>query len=81
MVLFSSSFFFLSSQKRPYPSVFLCLHFSLVCLKENSLCSGPSRFDWDWNAQAWIYRRTKANLLKVLESELEQLCGEPISLS
>ncbi|KAJ4729934.1 putative Frataxin, mitochondrial [Melia azedarach] len=47
----------------------------------SSPVSGPSRFDWDWNAQAWIYRRTKANLLKVLESELEQLCGEPISLS
>uniref|UniRef100_A0A7N2MBD5 Ferroxidase n=1 Tax=Quercus lobata TaxID=97700 RepID=A0A7N2MBD5_QUELO len=42
---------------------------------------GPSRFDWDWNAQTWVYRRTKADLLKILESELEQLCGEPINLS
>lgn len=43
-------------------------------------CSGPSRFDWDPNAQAWIYRRNKANLLKLFETELEQLCGQPISL-
>ncbi|KAA8526455.1 hypothetical protein F0562_008342 [Nyssa sinensis] len=47
----------------------------------SSPVSGPSRFDWDQNTEAWIYRRTKANLLTVLESELEQLCGEPISLS
>ncbi|KAF9670890.1 hypothetical protein SADUNF_Sadunf13G0116100 [Salix dunnii] len=42
---------------------------------------GPSRFDWDRNAQAWVYRRTKANLLKVLESEMGQLFGEPIKLA
>ncbi|GAB4839449.1 hypothetical protein Ancab_028971 [Ancistrocladus abbreviatus] len=47
----------------------------------SSPISGPSRFDWDPNAQAWVYRRNKANLPRVLESELEQLCGEPISLS
>ncbi|KAH7532972.1 hypothetical protein FEM48_Zijuj04G0080000 [Ziziphus jujuba var. spinosa] len=47
----------------------------------SSPVSGPSRFDWDRNAQAWVYRRNKANLLKTLESELEQLCGEPIKLS
>ncbi|KAL5581861.1 hypothetical protein UlMin_014303 [Ulmus minor] len=47
----------------------------------SSPVSGPSRFDWDHNAEAWVYRRTKAILLKVLESELEQLCGEPIQLS
>ncbi|XP_044501632.1 frataxin, mitochondrial-like isoform X2 [Mangifera indica] len=47
----------------------------------SSPVSGPSRFDWDRSAQAWVYRRTKANLLKTLESELEQLCGEPIDLS
>ncbi|KAK2996375.1 hypothetical protein RJ639_025499 [Escallonia herrerae] len=41
---------------------------------------GPSRFDWDRDAQTWIYRRNKANLLRVLESELEQLCGEIIFL-
>ncbi|GMJ13025.1 frataxin homolog [Hibiscus trionum] len=47
----------------------------------SSPISGPSRFDWDHNAQAWVYRRTKANLLKLLESELEQLCGKPVNLS
>ncbi|XP_075672184.1 frataxin, mitochondrial isoform X1 [Castanea sativa] len=47
----------------------------------SSPVSGPSRFDWDQNAQTWVYRRTKADLLKILESELEQLCGEPINLS
>ncbi|GMY09986.1 frataxin, mitochondrial [Fagus crenata] len=47
----------------------------------SSPVSGPSRFDWDQNAQTWVYRRTKAYLLKTLESELEQLCGEPIDLS
>ncbi|WCJ32406.1 Frataxin mitochondrial [Euphorbia peplus] len=46
----------------------------------SSPVSGPSRFDWDRNAEAWIYRRTKANLLKVFENELEQLCGEPVKL-
>lgn len=46
-----------------------------------SICSGPSRFDWDHNDQAWVYRRTKADLLKLLESELQQLCGEPVNLS
>ncbi|WRX13819.1 Frataxin/CyaY - like 1 [Theobroma cacao] len=46
-----------------------------------NLHSGPSRFDWDFNAQAWVYRRTKANLLKLLESELEKLCGEPVNIS
>ncbi|GMP54274.1 hypothetical protein CsSME_00019494 [Camellia sinensis var. sinensis] len=47
----------------------------------SSPVSGPSRFDWDQDAQAWVYRRTKANLSKVLESELEHLCGQPINLS
>lgn len=44
-------------------------------------CSGPSRFDWDQDTKAWIYRRNKANLYKILEDELEQLCGKPIVLS
>lgn len=47
----------------------------------SSPVSGPSRFDWDPNAESWVYRRTKANLFEVLESELEQLCGRPINLS
>ncbi|GMG98645.1 hypothetical protein Nepgr_000485 [Nepenthes gracilis] len=47
----------------------------------SSPVSGPSRFDWDPNAQAWIYRRNNGNLLRILESELERLCGEPVNLS
>ncbi|XP_057990601.1 frataxin, mitochondrial, partial [Hevea brasiliensis] len=47
----------------------------------SSPVSGPSRFSWDQNTKAWVYRRTKANLLTIFESELEQLCGESIKLS
>ncbi|CAH8361099.1 unnamed protein product [Eruca vesicaria subsp. sativa] len=47
----------------------------------SSPVSGPSRFDWDRDANAWIYRRTEARLHKLLEEELENLCGEPIQLS
>ncbi|KAL3820989.1 hypothetical protein ACJIZ3_006894 [Penstemon smallii] len=47
----------------------------------SSPLSGPSRFDWDQNAEAWIYRRTKGELINVLETELEQLCGKPVTLS
>ncbi|KAM3301694.1 frataxin, mitochondrial isoform X1 [Capsicum chacoense] len=47
----------------------------------SSPVSGPSRFDWDQNSQGWIYRRTKANLQKVLEDEIEKLCGSAINLS
>lgn len=47
----------------------------------SSPVSGPSRFDWDRDTKAWIYRRNKANLYKILEAELEQLCGKPIVLS
>ncbi|XP_039683021.1 frataxin, mitochondrial [Medicago truncatula] len=47
----------------------------------SSPVSGPSRFDWDQVTKAWIYRRNKANLYKILEDELEQLCGKPIVLS
>ncbi|KAL3615243.1 hypothetical protein CASFOL_040904 [Castilleja foliolosa] len=47
----------------------------------SSPVSGPSRFDWDQDARAWIYRRTKQNLIRVLETELEKLCEKPISLS
>ncbi|KAL9331306.1 hypothetical protein ACSQ67_000916 [Phaseolus vulgaris] len=46
-----------------------------------SCSSGPSRFDWDGDAEAWIYRRKKANLYKLLEGELEQLCGKTLVLS
>ncbi|CAA7047048.1 unnamed protein product [Microthlaspi erraticum] len=47
----------------------------------SSPVSGPARFDWDRDANAWIYRRTEAKLDKLLEEELEKLCGEPIQLS
>ncbi|CAN8308569.1 unnamed protein product [Cochlearia groenlandica] len=47
----------------------------------SSPVSGPSRFDWDKEANVWIYRRTEAKLHKLLEEELEKLCGEPIQLS
>ncbi|CAN6457824.1 unnamed protein product [Victoria cruziana] len=47
----------------------------------SSPVSGPSRFDWDQGSYAWIYRRTKANLLSLLENELAELCGESVSLS
>ncbi|KAK1437917.1 hypothetical protein QVD17_03717 [Tagetes erecta] len=47
----------------------------------SSPVSGPSRFDWDRHDGAWIYRRTKARLLETLESEIQQLCGDPIKLS
>ncbi|KAG4912781.1 hypothetical protein AAZX31_19G106300 [Glycine max] len=47
----------------------------------SSPVSGPSRFDWDRDTKAWIYRRNKANLYKILEGEFEQLCGKPIDLS
>ncbi|XP_031090711.1 frataxin, mitochondrial-like isoform X3 [Ipomoea triloba] len=36
----------------------------------SSPISGPSRFDWDQNLKAWVYRRTKANLIQVLENTI-----------
>ncbi|GAB2288785.1 hypothetical protein Dimus_036650 [Dionaea muscipula] len=47
----------------------------------SSPVSGPARFDWDSKTEAWVYRRNGATLFRVVESELEQLCGESISLS
>ncbi|KAJ7981371.1 putative Frataxin, mitochondrial [Quillaja saponaria] len=47
----------------------------------SSPVSGPSRFDWDRNEKAWVYRRNRANLLKILEGELGELCGKSIVLS
>ncbi|XP_019104940.2 frataxin, mitochondrial isoform X2 [Beta vulgaris subsp. vulgaris] len=46
----------------------------------SSPVSGPSRFDWDPASQAWIYRRNKATLSGILESELEQLFGKSVNL-
>ncbi|KAK1309365.1 hypothetical protein QJS10_CPA09g01368 [Acorus calamus] len=39
----------------------------------SSPVSGPSRFDWDRTSKAWIYRRSKANLLRLLEEEVAKL--------
>ncbi|XP_047341122.1 frataxin, mitochondrial-like isoform X1 [Impatiens glandulifera] len=47
----------------------------------SSPVSGPSRYDWDRSARAWVYRRTKTNLSNILESELEKLCGSSVCLS
>jgi len=44
-------------------------------------CSGPSRFDWDASTDGWIYKRTGANLVQLLEKEIGELCGTPVELS
>ncbi|KMZ61449.1 Ferroxidase [Zostera marina] len=46
----------------------------------SSPVSGPSRFDWDRKSESWVYRRTKAKLLELVEDELGKLCGKPINL-
>ncbi|WOL05208.1 frataxin, mitochondrial isoform X1 [Canna indica] len=46
----------------------------------SSPVSGPSRFDCDATTKTWVYRRTKANLLQLLEEEVSKLCGEPLNL-
>ncbi|GAQ89301.1 putative frataxin [Klebsormidium nitens] len=46
----------------------------------SSPVSGPARFDWLPESEAWVYRRTKAELLRVLEEELEQLVHAKIHL-
>ena len=43
--------------------------------------SGPARFDWDTNHKHWVYRRTKARLLDLLEKEMNQLLGASITFS
>uniref|UniRef100_A0A0D9YFV8 ferroxidase n=1 Tax=Oryza glumipatula TaxID=40148 RepID=A0A0D9YFV8_9ORYZ len=47
----------------------------------SSPVSGPSRFDWDASTNCWIYRRTGANLVELLEKEIGELCGTPVELS
>uniref|UniRef100_A0A0A9FKR4 ferroxidase n=1 Tax=Arundo donax TaxID=35708 RepID=A0A0A9FKR4_ARUDO len=47
----------------------------------SSPVSGPSRFDWDAASNAWIYKRTGANLVQLLEEEIGDLCGTPVKLS
>lgn len=62
---------------------FLCFSWIFFFQFERSWfsCSSPSRFDWDGNARTWVYTQTKADLLQLFESELEQPCGQPINLS
>jgi frataxin len=50
----------------------------MICIYE---CSGPSRFDWDASTDGWVYKRTGANLVKLLEKEIGELCGAPAELS
>lgn len=47
----------------------------------SSPVSGPARFDWDRENQAWIYRRTKANLLTLMETELSNLLNTSVTLA
>ncbi|KAJ1285728.1 hypothetical protein BS78_03G299100 [Paspalum vaginatum] len=47
----------------------------------SSPVSGPSRFDWDAATNGWIYKRTGANLVQLLEKEIGELCGTPVELS
>ncbi|XP_062207087.1 frataxin, mitochondrial-like [Phragmites australis] len=47
----------------------------------SSLVSGPSRFNWDAATNGWIYKRTRANLVQLLEEEIGELCGTPVELS
>lgn len=47
----------------------------------SSPMSGPARFDWDRESQAWIYRRTKANLLTLMETELSNLLNTSVTLA
>uniref|UniRef100_A0A0D9V6I8 ferroxidase n=1 Tax=Leersia perrieri TaxID=77586 RepID=A0A0D9V6I8_9ORYZ len=47
----------------------------------SSPMSGPSRFDWDASTNGWVYRRTGANLVQLLEKEISELCGTPVELS
>ncbi|KAF8766117.1 hypothetical protein HU200_007613 [Digitaria exilis] len=47
----------------------------------SSPMSGPSRFDWDASTDGWIYKRTGANLVQLLEKEIGELCGTPVELS
>lgn len=47
----------------------------------SSPMSGPARFDWNREKQAWIYRRTKENLLTLMETELSNLLHTSVTLS
>lgn len=47
----------------------------------SSPVSGPARFDWDAKNRCWVYRRTKSEILELLEKEINQLLGASITLS
>ncbi|KAH7422250.1 hypothetical protein KP509_13G099100 [Ceratopteris richardii] len=47
----------------------------------SSPVSGPARFDWDKEQCHWIYKRTKVEILKLLEKEVHDLLGVSIVLS
>ncbi|KAJ7528607.1 hypothetical protein O6H91_15G010300 [Diphasiastrum complanatum] len=47
----------------------------------SSPVSGPARFDWHEDKKAWVYRRTKAKLMSLLEKELGELLKADIDLS
>lgn len=46
----------------------------------SSPVSGPARFDWDAKNHCWVYRRTKSEMLRLLEKELNDLLGASIAL-
>lgn len=60
---------------------FVCHAYSYVKMLSVYECSGPSRFDWDASTNSWIYKRTGANLVQLLEKEISELCGTPAELS
>lgn len=47
----------------------------------SSPVSGPARFDWDGENHCWVYRRTKSEMLSLLEKELHELFGASVSLA
>ncbi|KAG0567978.1 hypothetical protein M758_7G173700 [Ceratodon purpureus] len=46
----------------------------------SSPVSGPARFDWVVNENVWVYRRSKAELVSLLEQELSKLLKSPVTL-
>ncbi|KAL3698951.1 hypothetical protein R1sor_016973 [Riccia sorocarpa] len=47
----------------------------------SSPVSGPGRYDWVESEKGWVYRRTKAELVSLLEKEFSQLLNTSVSLS
>jgi frataxin len=46
-------------------------------LHTNTLRSGPKRFDWDPEAEAWIYSRDGTSLRTLLSTELAEVFSLP----